>query len=364
MGSSRERVRGNLYHNKGKHTMKTRFILIVVSMLLALQRLTYAQETSTNIPPFAATEDGALVVADANGEPQEVYRAESFQDLDWNADGTILAFLQLDEEFTTSLGIYDTATGEVTLFDTPTLDTGFNLSWLSDGRILFAAESAENDPANNPDFYTDILAIEPAADAQPDLLGTFTFSVGCGGGSNIPADWLYGEETSSFMANHLTLAETPYGILASLNCGGTGVGLLDSTTGEFTIVSETLSRVVVSPDGTQAAGVELNYDDPTSSTLLVYQLDTLAVNQIDPAAAPDQIIWSADGSNLYYSTRTLTGNLIDDLSADEQAALNSAVGYELTEMPAYQSDLYVVPAAGRGLRRGRCNGFRVCTAVR
>jgi dipeptidyl aminopeptidase/acylaminoacyl peptidase len=324
--------------------MKYRFILLVVSIMLIVQGTTLAQEATDEVPPFASVESGRLMITENSAEPEEVYSTAGIQYLAWNPNGTILAFIQRDEAFETAIGIYDAANGEVSLLQTPPLNAGFNLSWMSDGRILFSSESSENDPANNPVFIADILAIEPMADAEPELLGSFEYGVGCGGGSNIPADWVYGEETSGFQGNFLTLTETASGILTSLNCGGTGVGLLNVETDELTIISESLSRVVVSPDGTQVAGIELNYEDPTQTRLLTYNLETLEGSVIETPAAPDLVTWSVDGSSLYYSARIRTGNLIDDLTADEQAALNTALGYEVNQMPAYQSEIYRVSA--------------------
>jgi dipeptidyl aminopeptidase/acylaminoacyl peptidase len=314
--------------------------LVVLILLALFGSIARAQEDTVTVPRFAAVRNGTLVLNDTLGEARDVLTAHSYQYLAWNTDGSKLAFLMRDEEYTPHLGVVEADSGEVTLLETPRLADGFNINWTRDGRILFAA--ALTDPATPLDegIRMGVFAIAPEADAQPEQLGTFAFGVGCGGGSPFPSDWVYWAETAGFRGFFLTLADTPYGIIHSLNCGGSGLGLLDPATGTSVEIASNLARIVVAPDGSRIAGVELNHDpDRSAARLLVYDLDTLEAVEVATVGEPDLVAWSFDGQQLYYSVRTPDENLAAGLTAEQKARLNEILGYEVDDVPSYMSGI-------------------------
>ncbi|MBL8162534.1 MAG: PD40 domain-containing protein [Anaerolineae bacterium] len=323
--------------------MHRKLIVLLLVMLLALFAGTAHAQAS--VPPFASVEDGTLTLTDAEGNTRPVISAASFAYLAWNADHSQLAFIMRDENFVASIGVVDAASGAVTLLNTPSLESGYNLSWLADGRILFAAINPASNPSETPGMKVDLFALEPQAGAQPQLLGTYDHGVGCGGGSNIPADWAYWSETAGFGGFFLTLAETPYGIVHSMDCGGSTVGLFDPATGITTQIASNYAKVIVSPDGERLAGVELNYTDRSASRLLVYSLATQEFTEVATAGEPNQMAWSADGQSLYYSVRTPGINLVDGLDTDQKAALNQIFGFDVAEIPAYTTRIHQVTLA-------------------
>ncbi len=310
-------------------------LFILLMLLAALGSAAQAQDNGGDVPPFASVEQGVLILNDSLGEARDVFSAHNFQHLAWNAEGTKLAFILRDRDYVASLGVVDAASSEVILFQTERLEYGFNLNWTLDGRILFATYSPANEPVAGGAYLVDIQAVMPETGAIPEVLGSFEFGTGCGGGSPLPADRVYWSETSGFRGFFLTLTDTPYGILHSLNCGGVGVGLLDPATGETITIAPNFAKVVASPDRSHAVGVELDFEDHSVSRTLVYDLHTLEAVEVSLAGEPDQIMWSSDGENLYYSTRTPGDNLIAGLTDDQRLFLNELFGSTMEEVPSY-----------------------------
>ncbi len=316
--------------------MKIRLIIIGLA-LLALVSTVGAQAT---VPPFAAVEGDTLTLVDADGASRPLLTNDNgFTYLAWNAAGTQLAYLQRGPQWENTLGVVEAATGQVTQLETASITPGFNLSWMADGRILFAANNFEMPVPEGQGVNIDLFAIEPQAGAEAQRLGTVVFGTGCGGGSPLPADWIYWRETGGFGGYFLTLAETPYGIVYSLNCMGTSLGLLDPATGESVELSTNFAKAVVSPDGEQVAGIEASMTDRSVQRVLLLTLATREITELAFSASPDLLTWSADGSRLYYSVRELSANLVSDLSRNDQIALNEKLGYEVTDLPAYTSAL-------------------------
>jgi hypothetical protein len=322
--------------------MKTRnkVVLVVLILLAVFGSIARAQEDTVTVPRFAAVRNGTLVLNDALGEARDVLTAHRYQYLAWNTDGSKLAFLMRDEQYRGQLGVVEADSGEVIMLEAMELADGFNINWTRDGRILFAAHLTDPSAPSDTGVRVGVYAIAPRADAQAERLGAFVYGVGCGGGSPFPSDWVYWAETAGFRGFFLTLADTPYGIIHSLNCGGSGLGLLDPATGASVEIASNLARVVVAPDGSHIAGVELNHDpDRSPARLLVYDLDTLEAAEVATAGEPDMIAWSFDGQQLYYSVRTPDENLVGGMTAEQKVRLNEILGYEVDDVPSYMSSI-------------------------
>lgn len=314
-------------------------LLLVFGMLLMLVGAA-VQAQDSNVPAFASVEEGTLILSDALGATREVFSAYNFQYLSWNADGTKLAFILRDSDYIASLGVVDATSGEVTVFSTERLEYGFNLNWTLDGRILFATYSRANDQGAGSDYLVDIQAVAPETGSAPDVLGTFAFGTGCGGGSPIPADHVYSAETSGFRGFFLTLADTPYGIVHSVNCGGVGIGLLNPVTGESTPIVENFAKVIVSPDGNHAAGLELNFENHSVARILIYDLNTQEAVEVAAGEEPDQLAWSQDGESIYYSIRMPDTNLLDGLTDQQRQSINEMFGTTMEALHGYTSSIH------------------------
>jgi hypothetical protein len=323
-------------------------IFIVAVALLVQVAATNAQpEVAEGTPPFATVIDNALWIYPTEGEPIQVDTgdAQSIPYLAWSPDGQNLAYVVYNQEYTPELYVYNVEQGTSTKID-ERLEAGFPVSFTMDGsRILYAKFSEESDPENGI-YRADVITVSLTGEGETQ--GTFTLGVGCGGGSNIPADWVYGSETQGFGGFSLVLEDTPFGILHSSECGGSVTSLLQN--GEDRVISQNFGRVKLSPDRTKAAGIELNVrmegeEVIRESRLLISDLETLEITELPITNEPEQLAWSADGSTVYYSAKDATGDLYRDLEPDGRTALDTALGFSYGEIPSYTSSIWSVNIA-------------------
>lgn len=336
--------------------------ILMAGSLLALMIGGTAAQAQDLLPPIAAVQDGVPVLASFSGavEPITAPPGRDIFDLAWSPDGQILAFVVYDERYKPSLFISGPDMNEVVALNSGYLEAGFGTAFTPDGNILYAAEGQwPTDATLMP--IVEIRQIAPEAGAQPVTLGQFEHMVGCGGGSPIPADWQQWRE-SGFGGNFLTLEWTPYGIVHSTSCNGGSASILDPATGEDRPLGPTftqdelpgadpITRLTVSPDGTQAAGVRLVYaSNAATSSLVLIDLASGTISEVATAVQPDQVTWSADGS-IIYSTRTPGRDITASLSDMGRATLAAAMGYlnasEMPDLPAYTVEIRrVSPASG------------------
>ncbi|MCU0498473.1 MAG: hypothetical protein MUF87_14070 [Anaerolineae bacterium] len=320
--------------------------LVLLLALLFLSLFTVnAQETT--LPAFATVENDQLVLYDAEGNRSEIVSAANgFRDPIWSPDGSRVAFLMFNAEFSPQLGIVEVATATHFLLDAPLLDSTFNPSWTSDGRLLYVAQNQDEESPDPMALMADMMVIEPAPDAQPEKLGSFGLGIGCGGGSTLPADWIYWEETNGLGGFFLPLVETDFGIVHSTDCGGEKLALFDPASGTSTVLVEKFAKAVVSPDRTRVVGLELNYDDRSLSRTLIYDLATAEIRDLGLDVEPDQVRWSADGNSLYYSVQIYDRNLTDDLTDEQKNQLSTDLGYEMFEVPGNRVEIYQISVDG------------------
>ncbi|MBX3065589.1 MAG: hypothetical protein KF726_21615, partial [Anaerolineae bacterium] len=200
--------------------------------------------------------------------------------------------------------------------------------------VLYASPVSDQVAANG-EYWVNLNTIPPFGDAQPTTLGKISFGVGCGGGSPLPADWQYWQETG-FGGNYLTLQWTSFGILHSLSCNGAGAALLDPQTGMDRILAPLsdsqsqpevhLSRLKVSPDGTLIGAIKTSYQGANVQTgVALIDLATGALTDVSTTQMPEQLGWLGSDT-LYYSTRVPRSDLIAALAPEQKQAFDSAIG--------------------------------------
>ena len=284
-----------------------------------------------------------LVTADGSLQPVPAPTSRDLFSLAWSPDGQLLAVVAYDDNYKPSLFLTGPGASEAVALDSGYLEAGFGATFAPDGQILYAAEGQwPTDATSMPTVELRQIAAE--AGAPPATLGQFTHVVGCGGGSPIPADWQLWRE-SGFGGSYLSLQWTPLGILHSTACSGGSASLFDPATDTDRPLGPTfdqndmtsagpITRLVVSPDGTEAAGIRATYTDNQALTSLVrIDLATGTVTDVPTLQQPDQLAWGLDGS-IYYSTRTPSRMVDAGMSDAERSTLATALGYSsATEMP-------------------------------
>lgn len=327
-------------------------LMLVFGLALAIQAQSPLQ--------IAAVQNGAPVLADTSGaiQPLPVPPGRDIFAIAWSPDGQRLALVVNDESYTPQLFVTSPDMAEMIALDAGPLESGFGAAFTPDGQILYAAQGVFPADFSAPPMV-EIRQIAPEAGAQPVTLGQFTYVVGCGGGSPIPADWQLWAE-SGFGGSYLSLQWTPLGIVHSTACSGGSASILDLATGEDRPLGPTfdqqdmtaggpISRLVVSPDGQQAAGIRFRYEGAQALTSLVLiDLATGAITDVAMAEQPDQLAWSTD-SAVYYSTRTPSRDVAAAYDGKDRATLAAALGYatpdEMTPLNAYAAGIRRVDLA-------------------
>ncbi len=306
---------------------------------------------------IAAVQNNAPVVVDASGsvQPLAAPPGRSIFSLSWSPDGQLLAAVVNDESYTPQLYVTGPNLEHPIELNAGPLEAGFGATFTPEGNILYAAQGVFPADYSTPPTV-ELRQIAPLADAQPVTLGQFAYVVGCGGGSPIPADWQLWRE-SGFGGSYLSLQWTPPGIVHSTSCSGGSASILDLFTGEDRPLGPTfdqqdmtsngpIGRLVVSPDGVQAAGVRSTYTDTgVTTSLVLIDLATGTVTDVATTGQPDQLAWGADGT-IYYSTRTPSRDVAAPYDGKDRATLATALGYmtpeDMTQLNAYEAGIHQI----------------------
>lgn len=331
-------------------------LIAVVAFGLIVSTFVHAQsEITEDAPLFAAVVDNQLQIYPHDGNQITVAEGGvlGFPFIRWSPDQQYLAYVAYSPENAPQLFVYSVADNTSTLL-VDTIETGFPISFSTDGtRVIYAAFNEESDFQNGI-YKVDLIWIAVTDDGTDDTavsLGTIDLGVGCGGGSNIPADWVYNEETEGFGGFSLVLEESGFGgFLHSADCGGSTTRLFNPQSMEDVLVSENFGRVKLSPDRSKAVGIEFNVrmeNDQVirESRLLLVDLETLEITELPNSAEPEQLTWSADSSVVFYSAKEQTSDLYADLEAEQRTALDTATGFSYGSIPAYTSSIYRVDIA-------------------
>lgn len=245
--------------------------------------------------------------------------------------------------------------GVPVMIQTGRLEAGFPVTSDPDGNVIYVESPVLDATQPITDYRVSVNRIAPQAGAQPEPLGEFSFMVGCGGGSPLPADWLYWQE-SGFGGSPVIFQWTNYGIMHSLVCSGSGLGLFDPATGQDRIVIPDgsnavpqvfVTRFVLSPDQMRVAGINQAYDNNTMTTsLVVVDLQSGTMTELAPAQEPHQVVW-LDNNTLAYSSRTAVGDILGALTAEQQQTFDTATGGFGTELSVWQVSITLFdPASG------------------
>lgn len=282
---------------------------------------------------FNINPDGTLATrASIPGVGAEV--GPAIDDITWSPDGQVLAYTLLDPDFSASLYVTDTTGSEPVLLATD-LYYLMPVTFTPDStQVIYAKVSTE--PQTTQDQTVNVFRQALAANATAELIGTFAFGTGCGGGSPFPGDSVYQWE-AGYSGNALILELTPTGLLHSTNCTGSGTVLMNLETGESVEVGTNLARVDVSPEGMRAAGLSMG-DNPTIGTLTVVDLGTLAVTPLGAVAQPDQLAWGPDG-NIYYSARTPSGAVVPGTDVETFINMGFEGGLPVNTVSIHKVDL-------------------------
>lgn len=272
----------------------------------------------------------------------------------WSPDGTKLMYMTSasDDPFNQErvLYVYDGATSQAVV--TGRIMIGIRPSWTTDGRILYMVDTGEFFEGNQPQAGSrvQVYAVAPTANATPELIvDNVVFGVGCGGGSSIPMDWLYWEETD-FGGSKGIVALTDFGVVHSGQCVGDKTSLSRPFTGETIALGDgNLARPALSPDRRTVAGVAQTYTDTAfMRTLTLVDLETLEAREIATTDMPDQLAYDAAG-NLYYSARVEVGDLLAEMTPEEKQLVGDALGYidpPLESLPRYEARIYRIAPDG------------------
>lgn len=308
------------------------FALVLLSLTMTIANaqnpLVYAAVVDDNVFIYGLTDQPAQVTFN---ELNPAFTSSSVNQLAWNGDGSLLAFVQRS---VSSDGEFFIISHDIIVVNFTTnviyglnvqASPAFPISFLPDGRVMFAQEGGYPEGSTSSQIIN-VLAVAPDGEAQPEQIGSFLFGVGCGGGSSFPTDTLYWEEAGGFGGNGLFLASTSAGIIHTPICTGQGVSLL-SPDGNSVALNAEITRAKLSQDGNRLVGI-------AGQDILVYDLMTQTEQRIDIESVPNQVAWGTSGSNdVYYSV--ITDGPMLRFEGDRLATFSAFIGYELAEIPTF-----------------------------
>ncbi|HRF97941.1 MAG TPA: hypothetical protein PLZ51_22190, partial [Aggregatilineales bacterium] len=266
----------------------------------------YAAVVDDNVFIYGLTDQPAQITFNV---PVPNLAGSSIYHMIWSADGQKLAFIQrtatpdTDGLFIISkdIVVVDLATNLILPLGVQA-STVYPISFLPDGRVMFTQEGGYPEPQEGSEVSSNlqiinVFAITPNGESQAEQIGSFTYGVGCGGGSSFPTDTLYWDEAGGFGGNAMLLASSYAGIIHSTDCSGNGVGVL-SPDGNSVVIVPSITRAKLSSDGNRLVGI-------SGTDLIVYDMTTSTEQVIDIESVPDQVAWGVNGSNdIFYSVIT------------------------------------------------------------
>lgn len=287
------------------------------------------------MPQFATDQDGAIALWTVDGGEWtalgEIIAPPMTEDgaitqIVFSPDGTKLAVRVQDyagDQIINRLYAADAIPGASLELIADDLFTDIAVSFTDTGLLLYAVEDKARGAVQAPGEIgsATVIAQVFAQDATPgaarEPIAEYGFGLGCGGGWSYPAVGAYFRE-AGYGGRPLTLASTEFGLLHTTNCSGSGLQITDLTSSaadRAVTVSEHLSRVSLSPDGTRLLGFE---DDPTGEnpdTLTLIDLATRTARPVVTANPPQQAVWTADG-RIVYTSFAETGDPVPGTTAE------------------------------------------------
>lgn len=319
--------------------MKKKFaVLITIMAVFCISIAVQAQDTRAleDIPLQAAGvwENNLYVYGPLDALNITTNGRGNIMNIVW--DGDKLAYTQLDENYVRNLWVSLNYQEPFLLVND--LDSMYPASFTPDGQLLFA-KTNPNNTQPNANYVIDLYTVKPEIGAVPTFIGSFgndvPVGVGCGGGSPFPTDWQRYSEVG-FGGQSLVLQMTDYGLVHSLDCAGVRTGLLNIETGEDVEIGQSFAIATLSPDGKYLAGKEWNYEAPQ---LAIVDLETLNVQSFATPSIPDQVIWSADSSKLFYSVFQMTDQPIP-MTEEEENLIYEAIGFDNVAFRLYDASIH------------------------
>ena len=342
-------------------------LLLILLMFLLLPNVVFAQDETT--PVFAAIRAHQLVISTGEGADTVVDTSagSSVVNLNWSPDGHTLAFVLANGANEVSLWTTDDA-GSPPIERVPAmLQSTFVPAFTPEGDILYVSEAAPD--ANSPTGYRIALnVVTPRAGAAATVLGGVPFFAEGGGGSSLPADWQSASESSAFGTGVSILEWTESGILHSLSFTGEGLALFDPQSqqdhmlvpvGDSSSQPERhINQAQLSPDESTVAAVLDTYrDSGVSTSLVLLDLATGSLTEVETVEPPRHLAWANDGT-LFYSARVPAGDLLEGRSASERQAFDAATGGSGMSVGAWEVHLrHLNPATGEDALVYRVSGY-------
>lgn len=240
-------------------------------------------DTNGNLMMTSWEAEDSLLIAE-NTNPSQLFPQFQYSQFAFSPDGAMLAFR---DGATRNLLIRRSGDDAAsTLVEGNTSQFAFDAT----GTLIYYV-GFETTPTDS-EFYVDYtiyqISVE-GGDSTP--LGTYTYEVGCGGGTNDPAEMVYWvANNASFLSNTQFFGRFDGGFLYTMRCDGIGVGIV-SDGGDNRVFDDELRRVSLSPDGTKLAGIR-------PEKIFVYDLlDESVLFEIEAFA--DQLSWLDDDTVVF-----------------------------------------------------------------
>ncbi|MFN8377852.1 MAG: SH3 domain-containing protein [Anaerolineae bacterium] len=222
----------------------------------------------------------------------------------FSPDGTKVAFRVVDytdSSTITRLYVADAVSGAQPQMVADNLFTEMPVSFTPEGELLYAVMDSTRESVGTPDPTLGGATVVVQAFRQaltpgavPEPVHSFNFGLGCGGGWSYPAVGAYWVE-AGYGGRPLALLLTDDSLIYSTNCTGSGVNSYSFSTSETQTLGDNLSRVALSPDGTQLAGVQDGTDSFATGTVTIVDLASGALSTIPTEGSIDRVAWTPEG---------------------------------------------------------------------
>jgi hypothetical protein len=262
--------------------------------------LAYVDGTGNVKLEAAGTTTAAPITQDANFDVTvtTTLPVHNYTHLRWSPDGSKLAY-----QDSSTRNLYVVTPGSAPKLVASNIMSEYQTAWLPDSSAVVYAVNTQQ-TAGDLKYTINLQQVAPDG-SNPHVIASFAAQEGCGGGGFSLAEVLYDMETG-FGGNLLSLAWTKYGWLVSTSCAGNGLALV-GLNNQVLWTAPSLGRAAVSPSGALAMAIVLNTSlRPTTMVTLDLSSGHFTVSSVAPIV--DQIGWSADEQNLFYST--ITGNQV------------------------------------------------------
>jgi hypothetical protein len=235
----------------------------------------------------------------------------------FSPDGTMVAFVRSVSTDTEVRSLYTARIDDPKSVKQIAADVDWSVdrvTWRPDGKAIYYATAKERFSD------TKVMNVITLGDATKQMLGTFTFGSGCGGGSSDPADHLLWAENINGWPLVFTVSPDGTYILRSSNCTGRGLSVFDIGKKSDSPLDEKGWQPVYF-----VGGKRLGFISGTAIKLI--DAATLApISSITPKEQPVSFMMSPDGNTAY----AFSAKHIRTLTLSEDQSMN-AIGMSPAE---------------------------------